>query len=158
MKYLILLIFPIFAFAEAGSQKLKKDDFTTWPRAGAKDFGCFLEKEFGHKDSKFNCSLKKYENKGDPCKNTKAYYQGPKFPAAKASLVNQKIQSIDLEWEHGDLQNISVTLKGRSLAAEAKRSFKLPEEADIQDCGLKNTCIVIRGFDHQGAGDVDCGE
>ncbi|MBK7963339.1 MAG: hypothetical protein IPK04_20405 [Bdellovibrionales bacterium] len=109
-SFAIYYLLPAVAFSEH-QQPLQRNDFTTWPRAHVKEFGCFLEKEFGYKDKKFNCSLKQYTNKGDPCKNTAEYNEGPEFPKALAGKVNAKIESIDLAWEHGDLQNVSITLK-----------------------------------------------
>lgn len=153
----IFYVFPIAVFSEH-QQKLLRSDFTTWPRAHVSEFGCFLEKEFGHKDKKFNCSQKKYINKGDPCKNTEEYYEGPEISQALSTKVDPKIESIHLSWEHGDLQNVSITLKRKYSEKELRESFKLPHGASIQECSKINTCIVLNGFDHMGAGDVDCGE
>lgn len=137
---------------------LKKLDVTTWPKATSKEFGCFLEKQFGHKDSKFNCSLKKYVNKGDPCLNTTEYYEGPKFPNEHAKKIDSKIESIDLVWEHGQLQSVGLTLDNKYLEKDLRKQFKLSPQVSISDCSTKNTCITIIGFDHMGAGDVDCGD
>lgn len=57
----------------------------------------FFENEFLHKDLKFNCSLKNYKN--------------------KESKVHAEISSIDLSWEHGDLQNVALTLKKKMTEA-----------------------------------------
>jgi hypothetical protein len=137
---------------------LKKKDVTTWPKTSVTEFGCFLEKQFGHKDEKFNCSLKKYVNKGDPCLNTVVYYEGPKFPDALAKKVDRQIQSIDLIWEHGKMQSVALTLDNKYPEKVLRKKFKLPATAQIDDCGPKNTCITVTGFDHIGAGDADCGD
>jgi hypothetical protein len=135
---------------------LKRQEFTGWPRSRVDDFGCFLEKTFGYVDKKFNCRLKNYINKGDPCKNTTAYYEGPTFPENKAKEVHPLAKSIELSWEHGELQNLIITLNKKMTDAEVRKTFTLSEAASIQQCGLKNTCILLVGFDHMGAGDVDC--
>lgn len=153
----VCYLFPTVALSE-NQQKLQKNDFTTWPGADIKEFGCFVEKEFGYKDKKFNCSIKQYVNKGDPCKNTVEYYEGLAFPKALSGKVNDKIDSIDLAWEHGHLQSVSIILKGKYTQKTLKESFKLPVEASIQECSKTNTCIILNGFDHMGAGDADCGE
>lgn len=163
MRTLVIVAAAFFYFlpSEAYSEDQKpllKNDFTTWPQAQVKEFGCFLEKEFGHKDKKFNCSLRRYTNKGDPCKNSAEYYEGPEFPNALAGKVNARIESIGLAWEHGELQNISVRLKEKYTEKELRDSFKLPLGASIQECSKTQTCIVLIGFDHMGAGDMDCGE
>jgi hypothetical protein len=135
---------------------LQANDFSTWPGADAQEFGCFLEKKFGTRDKKFNCSLEHYENHGDPCKNTKEYYEGPSFPPNKASHINHRIASVDLAWEHGALQSVSVLLDKKYSEKQIRTYFKLPAKASIQDCTKRNSCIVLEGFDHQGSGDVEC--
>lgn len=161
MRFLMVLslVFSYLTSAVAFSEKqkvLKKSDFTTWPLADVKEFGCFLEREFGHKDKKFNCSLGQYINKGDPCKNTSEYYEGPKFPKEFAERVNAKVDSIDLSWEHGLLQSVSITFKNKYSEEELRKSFHLPVGASIQDCSKTNTCVILTGFDHVGVGDMDC--
>jgi len=146
---LILTALPVEA-------QLKKQDITTWPKASVSDFGCFLEKQFGHKDDKFNCGLKKYVNKGDPCLNTTEYYEGPKFPAKLAEKINAKIESVDLIWEHGLLQSVSLTLNAKYPEKEVRKLFKLAKTAQVDDCSKKNTCVTLTGFDHMGAGDSEC--
>jgi hypothetical protein len=163
MKFASMLVIASLLFGSSqvmaeSDQLLKAHDVTTWPRAEAKRFGCFLQTEFGYKDKKFNCSLRHYQNNGDPCKNTKAYYEGPQFPPDKAALVNKRFKSLDLSWEHGKLQQIGITLEGKFPEQDLRTAFKLPENASIQDCSLKETCIVLTGFDHLGAGEANCGE
>jgi hypothetical protein len=162
MKFALILVIASLLFGSAqamarSDQILKAHDVTTWPRADAKRFGCFLQTEFSHKDKKFNCDLKRYRNNGDPCKNTKAYYEGPQFPPDKVALVNKRFKSLNLSWEHGELQEIGITLAGKFSEQDLRAAFNLPEDASVQDCSLKDTCIVLTGFDHMGAGDVDCG-
>lgn len=151
----VLSIATVFADAP---KKLVKTDFTSWDGTDAAKFGCFIEKEFGVKDKKFNCALKKYENMGDACKTPDVYAEGPVFPTEKVKLVDSRFESIELGWEHCDLQNITVTLNKKYTEKEVRKIFHLTEKADIQDCSLKNTCIVYTAFDHMGAGDVDCGD
>jgi len=74
---------------------------------------------------RFNCTLKGYVNRGDPCKNTKAYYEGPVFPAGKAGEVNP-LRGRSPGLEHGDLQEVQVTLVKRLGEEEVRKAFKLP--------------------------------
>jgi hypothetical protein len=144
-----------------------REDLLSWPRTRADVFGCFLEKSFGVRDIRFNCSLKGYVNNGDPCKNPDAYDEGPAFPAGKESLIDSAVSSVSLSWEHGELQSVSLELKKKMTPARVRKLFRLPEKmdgtrenvlsVDIQDCGKNSTCLEIQGFDHMGAGDVDCG-
>lgn len=139
----------------------------SWPRTRADVFGCFLEKTFGVRDERFNCLLKGYVNKGDPCRSADAYYEGPRFPAAKADRIAPEVASVELAWEHGELQAVSLTLTRKMTARRVRKLLRLPSKTDgipknvmnvdIQDCGKTATCVIIRGFEHLGAGDVDCG-
>ena len=136
-----------------------------WARMSAPDFGCFMEKTLGYRDAKFNCALKNYKNHGGPCRNTKAYYEGPKFPQRLASRVHPLATYIGLDWEHGNLRQITVNLKGMFSEQEVRDAFKVPKEftyrdnvmsVDVQNCSTGMTCLNITGFDHIGSGDVDC--
>ena len=146
---------------------LSKTDVLTWPRARADAFGCFLEKSFAIRDPRFNCALKGYVNNGDPCKNVDAYVEGPKFPDGEARLIDPSVASVELTWEHGELQSVELTLKKAAPEARVRRLFQLPAKGapsranvmsvDVQQCGKDATCLAVQGFDHMGAGDVDCG-
>lgn len=141
-----------------------------WPRMDSPSFGCYMEKTFGYRDPRFHCGLKGYENKGDPCKNADAYYEGPAFPNALASKVQSQVKDIDLSWEHGELQMVAITVTGEYSDQDVRRAFKLPSpvadktpadnvmSVDIDHGNRGVTVISLTGFDHQGAGDVDCGD
>lgn len=153
-------------------------DLLSWPRARPDTFGCFLERQFGYKDPHFNCFLTHYENKGDACKNTDAYYEGPEFPESKVQQVNSNLQFIKLYWEHGALQNIWMCFNKKLSAAEVHKilNISIIKDVRVEDSSItynsprenvmsvsidnngKNptTCLTITGFDHMGAGDVDC--
>ncbi|MCC6746009.1 MAG: hypothetical protein IT371_00035 [Deltaproteobacteria bacterium] len=152
---------------KAAGPRLSSQDLLTWPRASSTEFGCFLERVFRARDRRFNCSLKGYVNRGDPCRNTAAYYEGPAFPRGKAHEVHPLATEIRLAWEHGSLQAVSVTLSKRLSEEEVRRAFGLPRKqplpahvsgVHIQACSRRATCLMIEGFDHLGAGDVECRE
>lgn len=137
---------------------LSKTDPLTWTRADPATFGCFLEKSFGLVDARFGCKPKKVKGKAA----APADDAGPVFPAAAASQVNPLISQIDLAWENGSLQAVTLSLTKKMTPAEAKAAFHLPDQAhqppnvmsiDVQDCSQKASCLLIQGFDHQGAGD-----
>jgi hypothetical protein len=166
--FLIINLSTIDGFTASDSPNLSKHDFLSWPVARSDKFGCFLEKTFKHKDKKFNCGLKGYINRGDPCKNTDAYYEGPKFPEDQVRNVHPLIQEITLDWEHGVLQGLSFTLNKKLSTQDVRKQLNLPlaenfprenvMSVSIQQCSDKLTCVVIQGFSHMGAGDADCGE
>jgi hypothetical protein len=128
-------------------------------------FGCMLEESFGHRDERFNCALKDYENNGDPCKNSKEYYEGIEFPEGQVKNVHPWLDGIQLEWEHGKLQSVSFTLNRKVSPEQITQIFSLPEkeslpvniiDTSVQDCSRAGTCLLLIGFDHMGAGDVAC--
>ncbi|RQS76869.1 hypothetical protein DID96_00915 [Burkholderia sp. Bp8963] len=167
-------------------------DVRAWPRMSAPKFGCYLETTLGYRDKRFNCALKHYKNTGDACKNTGSYYEGPAFPDRLAASVHPLATKVELDWEHGDLQMVTVTLKGTWNEAEVRNAFGLPRaegskltEAELQaqrenlmDTSVQYpsgpldgsqgqrpsnpargmTAVMLYGFDHMGAGDVECGE
>ncbi len=162
----ISFLFSSEVNAASDWEKIKSDDVMTWPRSTLPDFGCFLEKKFKHRDPRFNCDLKNYLNKGDPCKNTDAYYEGFEFPQELVPKIHSQIQRISLAWERGSLQAINLHFKSRLKETDIRKSFGLPQETfnprpnvmsySIQDCHKDYNCLLLQGFDHMGAGDVDC--
>ncbi|MPV66749.1 hypothetical protein [Burkholderia sp. BE17] len=167
-------------------------DVRAWPRMTSPKFGCYVETTFDYRDKRFNCALKKYRNTGDACKNTTAYYEGPAFPDRLAARVHPLATKVELDWEHGDLQMVTVTLKGTWNEADVRKAFGLPRaegrkltEAELRkqpdnlmgtsiqypssptddsigrrpsDPAHGTTAVMLYGFDHMGAGDVECGE
>jgi len=140
----------------------------TWPRMRADRFGCFLEKELGVRDRRFNCSTKGYVNRGDPCKDTQAYSEGPAVPDSLVDRLDPGLTSVSLSWEHGELQQAMLIFDGVLTQAEAFQRVGLPatgqplpgnvQHAKVEACSKATTCVALEGFDHMGAGDVDCPE
>jgi hypothetical protein len=140
----------------------------TWPRMRADRFGCFMERELNVRDKRFNCSTKGYENQGDPCKNVEAWSEGPAVPDAVLDKLDPDLGTLELSWEHGNLQAATLTFNGVLTPAEAYQRVGLPpggkplpenvQSARVEACSKASTCLTLTGFDHQGAGDVDCPE
>jgi hypothetical protein len=146
----------------------------TWPRAPVDKFGCMLERDFETRDAKFNCSLRNYMHVSNVCDPDSPYYEGPEFPAGKASKVLEQFEDVRVAHEHGEVQSVTVVLKQRLTQTAIRALLGLPASPraalppnivsiDIQGCrpdGASQICNValIQGFDHMGAGDVDCGE
>ncbi len=138
----------------------------SWPRMKADAFGCKMEKEWGIRDAKFNCALTHYQSGGDPCKNPEAYYEGPSLPDDFPSKLHPLLQTIQLSWEHGELQAVSLFFKESFSRPEMAELFGYHMSSDapnIMDfstkgCSKEGTCVTLQGFDHEGAGDVDCDE
>lgn len=168
MKFVYICVFLLITVPSSAAPEL--EDILSWPRMDLMKFGCMLEKRFNYKDPKFNCSLKSYENTGDPCHNTAAYYQGIKFPERLVTKIHPKLLSLDLEWEHGDLRSVNISFKKKENPSEIKSMFGLPNNNSsldskpnimsysIQNCHKDYNCLILEGFDHVGAGDVDCTE
>ncbi|WP_238480966.1 hypothetical protein [Dyella telluris] len=154
-------------------------DILAWPRMASTDFGCRMEKTLGHRDTRFNCALNGYRNRGDICRTPDAYYEGPAFPDRLASAVHPLATHVELSWEHGNLQAVSITLKGTWSEASVRRAFGLPRasagaltlterkahawpanlmDSDVQFPSQGETAVTLTGFDHMGGADVGCGE
>ena len=78
------MLLALLLAASAASSPLSKSDPLTWPRAGARDFGCFLERAFGFKDKKFNCKLCGYKPASNP--SSPRRFQRPHFQAVKTGI------------------------------------------------------------------------
>ena len=159
---------------EIESAFLKKHPLATWLRKTPAEIGCMLEEEFSYKDSVFNCSYKNYENKGDPCKNTKEYYEGIEFPANLTSKISPLIKDLVFDFEHGNLREIRITFKDSIAIEKVKEIFNLPVKKDFPENIMDiyygenvyskdkpvnpnyTRWLNIVGFEHMGAGDVDC--
>lgn len=154
-------------------------DVLSWPRMSAADFGCSIEKTLTHRDARFNCALMGYRNRGDICKTPDTYYEGPAFPDEFATKVHPLATHVELSWEHGNLQAVSITLKGAWSEAQVRQAFRLPRAStskltlaeqkahawpqNIMDTNIQHpaqgmTEVILTGFDHIGAADVGCDE
>ena len=137
-------------------------DPLTWPRATSRQFGCMLEKA-GQRDPTFHCTAPK-PKQGDPCKDVTHYYAGPEFPAALLPRVGHRVRTVTLSWEHGALQNVILQFEPGVDQAAVEAMFQLPAAkarhenitgVSIQNCPAQCSLLLI-GFDHMGAGDVEC--
>jgi hypothetical protein len=154
---------------------LIKYPLLSWAGKSPVEIGCMLETEFSFKDSVFNCAYKNYINKGDPCKKTKEYYEGINFPEHLVAKVHPSVKEMDLKFEHGQLQEITITFKDSLLKDKIRQLFNLPAKKDslpanVMSIGYGENVyskdkpsnpkytrwLSITCFEHMGAGDVDC--
>lgn len=74
---------------------------------------------------------------------------------------------LDLTFEHGGLQWLLLTLQGEYGPAQVWTALGLPGRTEAQfhtqygmswsvTSGSGKTVVSLQGFDHMGAGDVDC--
>ena len=138
------------------------------------EIGCMLQTVFNYRDSVFNCDNRNYVNKGDPCKKTVEYYEGIKISDELAQKIDPSFKKIELFFEHGSLQHMTVTFWDSVLITKIRETFNLPLKGSYPqniidiDYG-ENTfsadkpvnenytrLFSITGFDHIGAGDADC--
>ena len=156
----------IMILAAACGQKQSKDtaaqiDILSWTQMPADAFGCMLEKTFAHRDKRFNCSLTDYVNHGDPCGDSKEYYEGPEFPQNLVKQVHPWIESIQLDWEGGMLQHVLFSFDQEHPKEQILSEFGINLDAlpeNIESIDVDEKSISITGFMHVGAGDVDCGD
>ena len=159
---------------QAQSAILSKYPLLTWLRKSPVEISCMLESQLGYQDKIFKCG-RKYVNKGDPCKKTKEYYEGIQIPPNLIAKIHPLFKNITLAFEHGDLQLITIEFKDSMSIAQLKSMFTLPagqedfpgnviyidyadgERAPFKTHDEKYTNeLMITGFEHLGAGDVDC--
>jgi hypothetical protein len=154
---------------------LTRHPVLSWMRMTPVEVGCMFQTEYGWRDSVFNCDYKNYVNKGDPCKNDKEYYEGVDIPDSISEKVNPAISELLMDFEHGNLQQLVISLKDSMEVNKAKELFRLPSSKETlpdnvlsvdygQDMVTPDKpvssnytkAIVIIGFEHMGSGDVDC--
>jgi hypothetical protein len=165
-----LFFLGVFGLLQAHSQAAESADKPTtavlaWFKMNPAEFGCYLQKTFGVRDKKWNCDIKEFKAGGDPCKNTAAYYVGPKFPKKLIKKLSARLSGLQMSWEHGALQNISLDFDSKVAEADARRLFGLPATGapaefsyiEMQDCSKDHSCLIIEKFEHMGAGEADCG-
>jgi hypothetical protein len=144
-----------------------------WPRASVQRFGCMLEQAYAGQTTRFGCAQTSYVNRGNPCTAADAYYEGPHLPPDLATRLSPLLANIDVKYEAGRVQAVTLFLKARQTETAIRAAFALPP-ADaplpanisalyIDGCrpdGLTQVCniVLLEGFKHQGAGDGPCGE
>lgn len=154
---------------------LNKYPLLTLLRKTPVEIGCMLETEFNFKDSVFNCNHKNYINKGDPCKKIDEYYEGIKIPDDLIKKIDPSFKEINLDFEHGNLREITITFQDSILKNKIREMFNLP----IENMKFPNNVIsidygddiyskekpidtnytkwlIITGFDHIGAAEAGC--
>jgi hypothetical protein len=161
--------------AHAAPSFLSRHPVLTWMRMSPVEIGCMFQTEYGYRDSVFNCDYKNYANHGDPCKNDKEYYEGIELPDSIAQKVNPVISQLLMDFEHGNLQQLVVSLRDSMEVSKAKELFQLPSaneplpdnvisvdygqdmvSPDKPVSSNYTKAIVLIGFEHMGSGDVDC--
>ena len=153
--------------AHAADLPPAKVNIVDWPRMSVADFGCLMEKTLGRRDFRFNCSLRNYTNTSDPCVNVGGYDEGPAFPKELATAVHPLARLVSPGYERGMVMAVHVHLNGKFDRDEVLKAFSIPTspsplpenilQVSIQDhCDPDVTCVLITGFEHQGAADVDC--
>jgi hypothetical protein len=132
-----------------------------------------LEQSFGGQSQRFGCAVKDYVNRGNPCTAPDAYYEGPRLPTDLAGRLSPLLQSIDVKYEAGKVQSVTLFFAARHTESAIRAAFGLPPAGaslpanlvalDIDGCrpdGPTQICniVLLEGFQHQGAGDGACGE
>lgn len=173
LALLLLSLLPAAAWAQ-DQPTLDARNVLSWPRASVDKFGCMLEREFQTRDAKFNCALRNYVHVSNVCDPTSPYYEGPMFPADKAAKVAEQFEEISVAHEHGEVQSVTIRLKQRQTQTAIRALLGLPtspraalpsniSSISIQGCrpdGASQICnvVLLQGFEHMGAADVECGE
>ncbi len=145
----------------------------TWLRQNPAQLGCFFEQTIGYRDSRFNCEIGEYQNHGDPCVKTEEYYDGFNLPESVVKEMSPVISSMTMDFEHGELRRIYIEFTRELSVDEISNYFNIPKSfidkplnlmsislddgVDYFNSGDKfSSSITLVGFEHIGAGEVDC--
>ncbi|KAF1054206.1 MAG: hypothetical protein GAK43_01003 [Stenotrophomonas maltophilia] len=152
----------------AAATPLRPSELLDWPRQNLADFACQLEQRTGQVDATFSCARsKQLSDWGDACHPTDLSDAGPQLPAALARQLDPRISEVQLEWEYGRLQSVSVTFARIVTPAQVKAIFpglnldsanQRPNlsSASLQECATNQSCLYLEGFEHMGGADVEC--
>ena len=163
-NFLTVIAIIMLLATSCGQQQPKpaeevKVNILSWLRMPADEFGCMMEKTFGHRDARFNCSLTNYKNEGDPCDKWEEWYEGPKFPENLVKKVHPWMKSINIDWEGGMMQAASFSFDEEHSEAEILSEFGIDPDNlpnNINWIDAQDSFLYIEGFMHMGAGDVGC--
>lgn len=141
------------------------EDPRTWPRLDSVTFGCLLEKAGGAVAAAYRCGSSAAPP-GDACTDAGAvpYYAGPEFPEVLVGKIGgPSVESVVLEWEHADLRMVMLVYPAGTTRDAILARFPLEPRAEnllgaeVTQCSKNGLCLVLTGFEHMGAADVDCG-
>ncbi len=117
-------------------------DLLSWLKKNPAEIGCILEKEFSHRDSVFNCDCKNYFNNADALENISAYYEGLVFPKRLSKKVHRTIESLDFEFEHGELRKIFITFSDSLHIDKINEIFGIPENKNELAENILKLCMA----------------
>lgn len=152
---------------------LENYPLTTWLRQSPEAIGCIFEEALAMRDSLYNCDTKERPiAPKDSTEFTELYYKGIEFPEAKVKQVYPLISSIQLSFEHNQLQEIHIEFEKDLTLNQINQLFDLPtERANFPDNLMaisyrenvfvkgKNpdpNCsrwLTLTGFEHMGPND-----
>ena len=99
-------------------------------------------------------------------RNRRLLPRGRSFRRLSAPQIHPLATDVGLDFEGGRLRAVTIILHGQFDEATVEQAFGLSDDAlppnilsvSVQACSADATCLQIEGFDHMGAGDVDCPE
>ena len=80
-----------------------KLDLAAWLRMRPSEFGCWMERSFGHRDAAWNCSTPERPIASDPCRE--GFDDGPAVPPEVARAIHPLLREVEVAWEGGALQS-----------------------------------------------------
>src|SRR5690242_15587243 len=76
-----------------------KLDLAAWLRMRPSEFGCWMERSFGHRDAAWNCSTPGRPAVSDPCQE--GFGDGPAVPPDVARGIHPLLREVEVAWERG---------------------------------------------------------
>jgi len=151
----------------------------SWMGQTIGEFACVLQQRFGYTDEKYKCGVED-QTQYDP--SEPSWYEGPAFPDAIVSSFHPGVKGVSVQFEHGQLYMLRVTLNEKMILQDVQRIFSLPNSFANYGSGDSNvmsltfddynpeealhlrlrpvfvTSFTLTAFEHQGSGDADYGE
>lgn len=156
---------PAKTATPASPSFLQAHPIMTWLRKSPQWIGCMLE-EVSFRDSVYNCASKEQDKK-----EPNDYYTMTLDPVSLRK-ISPLIREMQLEFEHGNLREISITFKDSIQKEKVRELFALPKKNAKMPYNVMEVLygenvyannkptdpnytrwLNIVGFEHMGAGD-----
>nr|QLH55415.1 leucine-rich repeat protein [Archangium gephyra] len=120
-----------------------------WLGMPVHDFGCLLQKSFGHRDSRFNCSTTASWLKSRSCADP-SFFNGPTFPTGKSSRIHRRVKGVEVNYEGGRVSALTIKLDKRLSDNDVRHIFGLSRSLPsniaryrISSCGWLGQCLTL---------------
>lgn len=115
-----------------------KLDLAAWLRMRPSEFGCWMERSFGHRDAAWNCTAPERPPVNDPCDD--GFEDGPAVPPEVARRIHPLLRQVEVAWEHGSLQSARFHFDPGLSKADEERVLGVTRAVDSAAAAGPGTC------------------